>query len=398
MKLRFADACWIGLSSSLFASGAAYAHHGVNGQFDTSKTIEVSGVVSKVRFVNPHSYVYFDVTADDGSVDEWRCELTSGSLLRRKGWSVDMFAEGTEITIHGSPARKEPTACYTETITFADGNTIGRQDSLDESGRAIREGAENGETEIATANLESQGPQLGGNWVSERRERRPPGENGAPPAGSDGTGERPPRSEGGQANPSTEDSAERPRPPRGGGAGGPPRPELTELGKVAVEGFQREDNPRFHCQATNILVDWWFDQLVNRIEQTDDDIKLTYGFMDIVRTIHLDIEEHPENIEPSIAGHSIGKWEGNVLTVDTIGFSEGYLNVPPNVEGVARNSTELHIVEKFTLSDDGTTLTRKYVADDPLYLVGTFSGEDVVKRTDADYESYACEDLTGDTY
>lgn len=46
----------------------ALAHHGVNGQFDLSKTMVKEGVVTRVRYVNPHSYVYFDVTGDDSKV------------------------------------------------------------------------------------------------------------------------------------------------------------------------------------------------------------------------------------------------------------------------------------------------------------------------------------------
>ena len=409
MKLRIAQACMAGLTSCMLVTGYIHAHHGVNGQFDTSQTIEVSGVVTKVRLVNPHSYVYFDVTADDGTIEEWRCELASGSLLKRKGWTADLFADGTEITISGSPARKEPNACYTQTITFADGNTINRQDTLDESGKAIRQSGEQQVPVIDTASADSQTPDLSGNWVSERRDPgprgggnrpRPPG-GGAderPPRRDDervDVGERPPRQDETQEN--ADDQTTPPQPP-GNRRGGPPQVELTEAGKAAVEGFVREDNPRFHCQATNILLDWWFDQLVNQVVQTEDTIELTYGFMDIVRTIHLDLDEHPENIEPSIAGHSIGKWEDGVLIVDTVGFAEGYLHVPPNADGVARNSTELHIVERFTLSEDGSTLTRSYVADDSAYLVGTFSGEDIVKRTNDAYSPYDCEDLTGDTF
>ena len=403
MNRRITVACVLAISAGIVASGIALAHHGVNGQFDTSKTIEVSGVVTKVRFVNPHSYVYFDVEAADGNIEEWRCELSSGSLLKRKGWKTSMFADGTEITIVGSPARNEATACYTNTITFADGNTISRQDSLDESGKAIREAGEEDAAEelipaAQIASVDSTMPDLSGNWVSQRPERGPPrGKNGAPPPpGTEGNAaSRPPERPQGD-NAATE--GERPRRGPGGEGGGPPQVELTEAGKAAVAGFQRDDNPRFHCQATNILLDWWFDQLVNKIEQTDGNLRLSYGFMDIVRTIHMNMDKHPEDIEPSITGHSIGKWEDGVLVVDTTGFSEGYLHVPPNADGVARNSTALHIVERFTLSDDGTTLTREYVADDELYLVGTFSGKDVVKRTDADYDAYDCEDLTGDTY
>ena len=395
MKTRIAQARMMTLTSCILITSLVHAHHGVNGQFDTSQTIEVSGVVTKVRLVNPHSYVYFDVTAVDGTVDEWRCELASGSLLKRKGWTAAMFADGTEITISGSPARKEPNACYTQTITFADGNTINRQDTLDEAGKAIRESGEQEQPVVNTASVTRQTPDLTGNWVSERRDPGPRREGDAPPPDGGDAGGRPP--ERGEADTNAGEQTRPPRPPAGG-RGGPPQVELTEAGKAAVQGFVREDNPRFNCQATNILLDWWFDQLVNEVKQTEDTIELSYGFMDIVRTIHLDLDRHPENIEPSRAGHSIGKWEDGVLIVDTVGFSEGYLHVPPNADGVARNSTELHIVERFSLSEDGTTLTREYVADDSLFLVGTFTGQDVVKRTDDTYAAYDCEDLTGDTY
>ena len=119
MKLIFA------LSLTLAAS-AAFAHHGSTGQFNHDIELDVSGVVTDIRYVNPHSYVYFDVTNDAGGVDPWRCEMRAGSLLKRSGWTEEMFADGTEISIHGSAARREEFGCYTNTITFADGRVIQR--------------------------------------------------------------------------------------------------------------------------------------------------------------------------------------------------------------------------------------------------------------------------------
>lgn len=81
----------------------ALAHHGVSGQFDTSQTFEVTGTITRIRLVNPHAYVYFDVTDDSGEVTNMRCELSSGSLLKRRGWTADMFEIGSQITIQGSP-------------------------------------------------------------------------------------------------------------------------------------------------------------------------------------------------------------------------------------------------------------------------------------------------------
>jgi hypothetical protein len=62
----------------LVVCGAANAHHGP-GQFDSSQPVEVTGAVTDIRYVNPHGYVYFDVTEENGDVVPWR------SVLRRAG-------------------------------------------------------------------------------------------------------------------------------------------------------------------------------------------------------------------------------------------------------------------------------------------------------------------------
>ena len=115
------------LSIALLAgiASTADAHHGINGQFDTSQTFEVSGVVTRLALVNPHSYIYFEVTGDDGAAIPWRCEMRAGSLLRRSGWS-EMFSPGTKITIFGSPDRVDEQTCYMVNVTFEDGTTLDR--------------------------------------------------------------------------------------------------------------------------------------------------------------------------------------------------------------------------------------------------------------------------------
>lgn len=65
------------LAAALVASPAA-AHHGI-GTFNTREEITITGTVTGVDFVNPHSWVYLDVTADDGTVAPWRCEMRAHS-------------------------------------------------------------------------------------------------------------------------------------------------------------------------------------------------------------------------------------------------------------------------------------------------------------------------------
>jgi hypothetical protein len=168
---------------------------------------------------------------------------------------------------------------------------------------------------------------------------------------------------------------------------------LTEAGARALEGFDgaSTDNPRLRCEPTNILFDWTFETDINRIEQSASTIVMHYGSMGIVRTIHLDMDSHPEGVEPSLAGHSIGRWEDDTLIVDTVGFLPGILAA----DGRLPHSGELHVVERFTLDPDTLALRRTYTAEDPTYFEGTYEGGDVVYPSELPYHGTTqCEDKT----
>ena len=107
--------------------------------------------------------------------------------------------------------------------------------------------------------------------------------------------------------------------------------ELTEAGAKAAASFgtfDPKDNPRMRCETTSVIFDWAFDGPVNRITQNRDTIVLQYGQLGFTRTIHMNLAKHPANVKPSRAGHSIGRWENDVLMVDTVGFAPGVLSPP----------------------------------------------------------------------
>ena len=342
---------------------AAYAHHGP-GQFDASQTVEVTGDVTEVRFVNPHGYIYFDVTESDGAVTPWRCQLSAGSLLRRAGWTEGLFPIGETITVTGSQGRLEPHACALESVVLADGSVLQRGDqrrTLDApTGRAER---------LVAGRLE-----LSGRWAAPQR---------FPQGGATGGGMAPAMGAPAMGGPAMGAA---------GMGGGGPALELTDAGREAISGLTHQaDNPRYHCMAVNILFDWEFNQHVNEIIQTDDAITLRYGFMDIVRTIGMDLNEHPEDIVPSRAGHSIGRWEDGALVVDTIGFEEGFIAAGPG--GLVPHSEDLHVAERFTYDAETQGLTRTYTAEDPRYFHGTYAGEDTVFPSHVPFEPYDCVEL-----
>lgn len=359
-------------------SSAAGAHHGITAQFDTSTTFEIAGTVTELEFVNPHAYVYFDVTGPAGERVPWRCELRAATVLRRSGWSEEMFGPGTTISVLGSPDRRDPQTCYLVEVTFANGLTVERYGQLDPEdvagiGAAARTGAgDSGDPDDRTdrpARLANGQPNIGGDWARPQRLL----------SGQDVFGTGPIA----QARNAMGMGAA-----MGAGAGVQP----TAAGTAAVEGYQWQDNPRFACMAVNIFADWTFDQHVNRIVQEDDRITLMYGFMDIVRIIRLDSSEHPDDIEPSRAGHSIGHWEDDVLIVDTVGFAPGYLETRNPI----MHSDRMRVVERFSYDHEARTLTRSWDAADPAYFTGRYTGRDSVEIADIPFEPYNCTDLTNE--
>jgi hypothetical protein len=371
--------CCILLGAGVFVAATASAHHGF-GNFAMNEDIELSGVITRLDFVNPHAWLHFDVSNPDGTLTAHRCELRSATTLRRSGWTPDMFPAGMQITIQGSPDRSEPNACYISTLTFGDGS------SLDRYGQRIEAIAE---VERA-ARLPTGEPNISGDWAQEQRVMTDPrgrdgtlvplsqaadfGVGGVPEGQSEIPGARGTEAATAPAVPAAPQAANA-------------VVALNEAGRVAMQALV--DIPRAvrSCTTGSIISDW-SGEPVNRITQSADSITLQYGFLGLERTIHLGLAEHPASLQPSRSGHSIGHWEGDVLVVDTSGF------LPGTLRGVTPHSEQLHVVERFSVDAQTLLLKREYRADDPLYFTETYTGSDVLALSSVPYSPEPCEDLT----
>ncbi len=106
----------------LFSVGLS-AHHGVP-LYDVSRTVNVTGTVTDFRFLNPHVLIYFNVTAEDGTVVRWSAGLTSRNhLTRSDGWNRKTLKPGDPISITGSPARGGAPSLWVEQI-YLNGNPL----------------------------------------------------------------------------------------------------------------------------------------------------------------------------------------------------------------------------------------------------------------------------------
>jgi hypothetical protein len=169
--------------------------------------------------------------------------------------------------------------------------------------------------------------------------------------------------------------------------------KLTAMGRKALEYFNpaSRDNPRLRCEATGILFDWTFDSVTNRVTQSPTRITMQYGHMDLTRTIHLDQTVAPSNTRPSRAGYSIGRWEGDVLIVETSRFLAGVLNADSRI----LHGAKLRITERFEFDVATRKLTRRFEAVDPEYFEDAWRGADVVLPADIAYSPYRCKDPGG---
>jgi hypothetical protein len=367
------------LGAGLLTATQAVAHHGF-GNFAMNEDIELTGVITRLDYVNPHSWVHFNVTGNDGSTAEYRCELRSATTLRRSGWTPDLFAVGTRITIQGSPDRKDPRACYTSTLILADGTT------LDRYGQRIP-------AKVATkrdARLASGEPNISGDWAVEQRVMTDPkGRDGtlvplsevrefAPGAVPEGQREIP----GARGTPEAAQGRDAfARPPARSVVG------LTDAGRAAMQALEEIPRAERSCMAGSIVSDWGGEP-VNRVTQHGDTITLQYGRNGLERTVHMGMAAHPANLEPSRAGHSIGRWENDVLVVDTVGF------LPGTLAGTTPHSAQLHVVEGFSLDPVAMTLKREYRAEDPAYFTEAYTGSETSIVSNVPYSPEPCEDLT----
>ena len=100
------------------------AHHSFSAEFDSSKPITLDGKVVQMEWVNPHSWLTIDVTKADGTVERWRIEGGSPSVLLRLGWNRNSLPAGTRIKVVAFQAKDGSLRGSSRDIQFPDGRKM----------------------------------------------------------------------------------------------------------------------------------------------------------------------------------------------------------------------------------------------------------------------------------
>ena len=102
----------------------AFAHHSFAAEFDGTKQITLSGVVTKVDWVNPHAYIYVDVKGDDGNVVNWALETGAPNMLYRQGWRKDDLKVGDMVTFEAFLAKDGSHTAAARQVKLPDGRKV----------------------------------------------------------------------------------------------------------------------------------------------------------------------------------------------------------------------------------------------------------------------------------
>jgi hypothetical protein len=297
----------LGLLLAAMATGVS-AHHASAGIYDSTTIGEVEGEVSSIFWRNPHVRIGITRLGENGAEETWEVEFGSVNTLQRIGVSRDAVQVGDQVKVSGSLGRNGRKVMFADAITLPSGEEL-----------ALQAGVERryGLTESAIRSARSVDPKLRADifriWLP----------------------------------------SERP----GTGAGTTQFP-MTEAGRALRAEWDPTEDPALRCIPPG-LPTAMDNPYPIEFRDEGDTITMLLEEWDGVRTIHMNDAGAGEPVQRRM-GHSVGRWDGNTLVVETTDIDWRYID-----DLGTPQSEDVVIAERFSLSQDGTSLAWEARITDP---------------------------------
>lgn len=305
---------------------AAKAHHSFEPHFDVKKPVDISGRVTQYEARNPHSYLHIEAVDENGKTQEYICESHGVTQLTRNGITPAMLKPGTRLRIDGSQSRNDVHRCFFNNVYFPDGRAL--------NVNGPRAGQPAASSQPAQSALPAR-TDIFGTWLL------------APMPGRLTAGPQP------MIN------------------------FMTDAGKAAVARYNPfKDDPAFRCDPVFVRRVWGAPGTPLSISREKDRVILRHEWMDVRRIVYLDQREHPKNGKRTSLGHSIGRFEGDTLVIETGNYAAGVLNQYVEMPGQPTrgllHSAALTTVERVHLDAARQRLVVEFALKDPEYFTRDF--------------------------
>lgn len=332
------------LMLSLFMNTNSHAHHSFAATFKVGEKIQVTGVVTRFSFKNPHVNIYFDVKNPDGTVTNWVSESGAATNMRRSGWSRDSLKAGDIVQIDGDATHDGSPMIAVDNVALLneDGSVaqVMGQDEGDQgfAGTATTGGMGMGPREVVKApvvdlTLDDGRPNLTGVWTG----------YGAP-------------------YPSPRD----------------PALPFTDAGRALNDLFDEANDPQVFCDDPGLIRQAGMTPHPLRITQFDDRVEFEYEEYGGKKVIYFDETKGQIGI-PTHLGDSVARYDGDTLVVET-------KNLLPDLATAEGNrlTGDATVTQYYSRVDEdqyGSMIMIKTVTKDPHYLAEEFILENTKMAT-----------------
>jgi len=353
---------------------AVFAHHS-NSFYQVDQIITLTGTVNEWRWMNPHTWLYMTVVGEDGKPQEWAVEGRAPGILGRAGWDAGSLKAGETVTVHASPAKNGDPVGIIARVTKADGTVLGN--AATNASRA----AVPATTAAPAAPAPGARPNFAGVYYPAPTGAQAGG--GAPPPAARRPGEPLP--------PPTRSA------PTGDLSQGrsPEAPKLTPdyLAKWNVIRESRIGGSYEYDNIANCLPPGMpaMMSMAYGMEIMQDEQKITFfsEHQDALRRVYLDGRKPSERVlnDPTYAGYSTGRWEGDTLVVDTVALTTNSF-----IDGSSPHSDRMTVQERIRFVEGGI-LENRITVNDPEALTEPWQ---VVRRyrkasaPDDELREFAC--------